>query len=184
MMMIAESIDRVTSIISSLLFDCVSEIKDEDYVEVEAKLRGHLESFLEIVRSFNMIYTKEICPWTHMMVGSQLHGFRPAANRLLDAYKMLLKDHQWLKLFHTRLSIHWDWSVSVGLVCHQWCLLVFCSATNGVGLSFAFFVCNLLYLEYCFVEDFLLLQSSEVCFVEDCSSVASVFYSVFPSVLM
>ncbi|CAL5380461.1 unnamed protein product [Camellia sinensis] len=64
---------------------------DEDYVEVKAKLQGHLESFLEIVRSFNMIYTKEICPWTHMMVGSQLHGFGPAANRLLEAYKMLLK---------------------------------------------------------------------------------------------
>ncbi|KAF5951253.1 hypothetical protein HYC85_009197 [Camellia sinensis] len=64
---------------------------DEDYVEVEAKLRTHLESFLETARSFNMIYTKEIRPWTHMMEVPQLHGFGPAANRLLEAYKMLLK---------------------------------------------------------------------------------------------
>ncbi|GMP62393.1 hypothetical protein CsSME_00024514 [Camellia sinensis var. sinensis] len=64
---------------------------DEDYVEVEAKLRGHLESFLETARSFNMIYTKEIRPWTHMMEVPQLHGFGPAANRLLEAYKTLLK---------------------------------------------------------------------------------------------
>ncbi|KAL0308797.1 UNVERIFIED_CONTAM: AUGMIN subunit [Sesamum radiatum] len=64
---------------------------DEDYVEVEAKLRAHLESFLETARSFNTIYTKEIRPWTHMMEVPQLHGFGPAANRLLEAYKMLLK---------------------------------------------------------------------------------------------
>ncbi|KAM5551062.1 hypothetical protein ABKV19_027438 [Rosa sericea] len=38
-----------------------------------------------------MIYTKEIRPWTHMMEVPQLHGFGPAANRLLAAYKMLLK---------------------------------------------------------------------------------------------
>ncbi|KAG5540085.1 hypothetical protein RHGRI_020351 [Rhododendron griersonianum] len=31
---------------------------DEDYAEVEAKLRDHLESFLETARSFNTIYTK------------------------------------------------------------------------------------------------------------------------------
>ncbi|KAG5538924.1 hypothetical protein RHGRI_019466 [Rhododendron griersonianum] len=31
---------------------------DEDYAEVEAKLREHLESFLETARSFNTIYTK------------------------------------------------------------------------------------------------------------------------------
>ncbi|KAL3537203.1 hypothetical protein ACH5RR_000569 [Cinchona calisaya] len=64
---------------------------DEDYTEVEAKLRAHLESFLETARSFNSIYTKEIRPWTHMMEVPQLHGFGPAANRLLEAYKMLLK---------------------------------------------------------------------------------------------
>ncbi|XP_058225112.1 AUGMIN subunit 7-like [Rhododendron vialii] len=64
---------------------------DEDYAEVEAKLREHLESFLETARSFNTIYTKEIRPWTHMMEVPQLHGFGPAANRLLEAYKMLLK---------------------------------------------------------------------------------------------
>ncbi|KAI8546814.1 hypothetical protein RHMOL_Rhmol07G0148900 [Rhododendron molle] len=64
---------------------------DEDYVEVEAKLREHLELFLETARSFNTIYTKEIRPWTHMMEVPQLHGFGPAANRLLEAYKMLLK---------------------------------------------------------------------------------------------
>ncbi|KAL6565769.1 AUGMIN subunit 7 [Orobanche hederae] len=64
---------------------------DEDYVEAEAKLRAHLESFLETARSFNTIYTKEIRPWTHMMEVPQLHGFGPAANRLLEAYKMLLK---------------------------------------------------------------------------------------------
>ncbi|CAM8935522.1 unnamed protein product [Rhodiola kirilowii] len=64
---------------------------DEDYVEVEAQLRTHLQSFLETARTFNTIYTKEIRPWTHMMEVPQLHGFGPAANRLLEAYKMLLK---------------------------------------------------------------------------------------------
>ncbi|CAI9769638.1 unnamed protein product [Fraxinus pennsylvanica] len=64
---------------------------DENYSEVEAQLREHLESFLETARSFNAIYTKEIRPWTHMMEVPQLHGFGPAANRLLEAYKMLLK---------------------------------------------------------------------------------------------
>lgn len=34
---------------------------------------------------------QEIRPWTHMMEVPQLHGFGPAANRLLEAYKMLLK---------------------------------------------------------------------------------------------
>ncbi|XP_028102988.1 AUGMIN subunit 7-like, partial [Camellia sinensis] len=63
---------------------------DEDYVEVEAKLRGHLESFLEIAQSFIMIYTKEPRPWTNMMDVPQLHGFGPTANCLLEAYKMLL----------------------------------------------------------------------------------------------
>ncbi|WVZ17315.1 hypothetical protein V8G54_010297 [Vigna mungo] len=83
---------------------------DEEYTEVEAQLRAHLESFLETARTFNLIYTKtriadiygdlitvllslklEIRPWTHMMEVPQLHGFGPAANRLLEAYKMLLK---------------------------------------------------------------------------------------------
>ncbi|KAL5560836.1 hypothetical protein UlMin_037047 [Ulmus minor] len=64
---------------------------DEEYTEVESQLRAHLESFLETARSFNTIYTKEIRPWTHMMEVPQLHGFGPAANRLLEAYKMLLK---------------------------------------------------------------------------------------------
>ncbi|XP_047333610.1 AUGMIN subunit 7-like [Impatiens glandulifera] len=64
---------------------------DEDYREAEAKLREYLESFLETARTFNTIYTKEIRPWTHMMEVPQLHGFGPAANRLLEAYKMLLK---------------------------------------------------------------------------------------------
>ncbi|OWM83252.1 hypothetical protein CDL15_Pgr012733 [Punica granatum] len=64
---------------------------DEEYGEVESQLRAHLESFLETARTFNMIYTKEIRPWTHMMEVPQLHGFGPAANRLLEAYKMLLK---------------------------------------------------------------------------------------------
>ncbi|KAM7272710.1 hypothetical protein ACFE04_027373 [Oxalis oulophora] len=64
---------------------------DEEYKEVESQLRSHLESFLETARSFNTIYTKEIRPWTHMMEVPQLHGFGPAANRLLEAYNMLLK---------------------------------------------------------------------------------------------
>lgn len=64
---------------------------DEEYAEVEMQLRGHLQAFLETARSFNTIYTKEIRPWTHMMEVPQLHGFGPAANRLLEAYKMLLK---------------------------------------------------------------------------------------------
>ncbi|CAN1310997.1 AUGMIN subunit 7 [Linum perenne] len=63
----------------------------EEYTQVESQLRQHLSSFLETARSFNMIYTKEIRPWTHMMEVPQLHGFGPAANRLLEAYKMLLK---------------------------------------------------------------------------------------------
>ncbi|CAK7342874.1 unnamed protein product [Dovyalis caffra] len=64
---------------------------DEEYADVESQLRIHLESFLETARSFNVIYTKEIRPWTHMMEVPQLHGFGPAANRLLEAYKMLWK---------------------------------------------------------------------------------------------
>lgn len=64
---------------------------DEEYGEAESKLRAQLESFLETARSFNTIYTKEIRPWTHMMEVPQLHGFGPAANRLLEAYKTLLK---------------------------------------------------------------------------------------------
>ncbi|CAH9095667.1 unnamed protein product [Cuscuta europaea] len=64
---------------------------DEEYVEVEAILRAHLETFLETARPFNTIYNKEIHPWTHMMEVPQLHGFGPAANRLLEAYKMLWK---------------------------------------------------------------------------------------------
>ncbi|XP_020572269.1 AUGMIN subunit 7-like [Phalaenopsis equestris] len=64
---------------------------DEEYAETELKLRSHLESFLETVRSFNLIYTKEIRPWTNMMEVPQLHGFGPAANRLLEAYNTLLK---------------------------------------------------------------------------------------------
>ncbi|GJM92437.1 hypothetical protein PR202_ga08911 [Eleusine coracana subsp. coracana] len=64
---------------------------NEDYAETELKLREHLQSFLETVKSFNTIYTKEIHPWTHMMEVPQLHGFGPAANRLLEAYNTLLK---------------------------------------------------------------------------------------------
>ncbi|PIA59259.1 hypothetical protein AQUCO_00400268v1 [Aquilegia coerulea] len=67
---------------------------DEDYAEVESQLREHLETFLETAKSFNLIYNKEIRPWTHMMEVPQLHGFGPAANRLLEAYKMLLKVFQ------------------------------------------------------------------------------------------
>ncbi|WVZ68014.1 hypothetical protein U9M48_017006 [Paspalum notatum var. saurae] len=64
---------------------------NEDYAETEMKLREHLQSFMETVKSFNTIYTKEIHPWTHMMEVPQLHGFSPAANRLLKAYNTLLK---------------------------------------------------------------------------------------------
>ncbi|KAL0823658.1 hypothetical protein Bca101_047335 [Brassica carinata] len=64
---------------------------DEEYAEVESELRARLESFLETARAFNTIYTKEIRPWTHMMEVPQLHGFGPAAHRLLEAYNMLLK---------------------------------------------------------------------------------------------
>ncbi|XP_057833701.1 AUGMIN subunit 7 isoform X2 [Cryptomeria japonica] len=64
---------------------------NEDHTEVEARLRLQLESFLETARSFNMIYTKEIRPWTHMMELPQLHGLGPAANDLLNTYKVLLK---------------------------------------------------------------------------------------------
>ncbi|KAI3676785.1 hypothetical protein L1987_86398 [Smallanthus sonchifolius] len=64
---------------------------NEDYAEADLKLRAHLESFLETARSFNTIYNKEIRPWTHMMEVPQLHGFGPAANHLLEAYKVVLK---------------------------------------------------------------------------------------------
>ncbi|XP_077252819.1 nuclear matrix protein [Tasmannia lanceolata] len=64
---------------------------DEEYADTQAQLRTQLDCFLETARSFNLIYTKEIRPWTHMMEVPQLHGFGPAANRLLEAYKMLLK---------------------------------------------------------------------------------------------
>ncbi|CAA6662509.1 unnamed protein product [Spirodela intermedia] len=64
---------------------------NEEYGETETRLRASLESFLETVRSFNLIYTKEIRPWTHMMEVPQLHGFGPTANRLLEAYNTLLK---------------------------------------------------------------------------------------------
>eukprot|EP01018_Ginkgo_biloba_P009103 Gb_08880 [translate_table: standard] len=50
-----------------------------------------LEAFLETARAFNMIYTKEIRPWTHMMELPQLHGLGPAANTLLETYKVLQK---------------------------------------------------------------------------------------------
>ncbi|XP_045801274.1 AUGMIN subunit 7-like isoform X2 [Trifolium pratense] len=63
----------------------------EEYAEVESQLRAHLQSFLQTAKTFNLIYTKEIRPWTHMMEVPQLHGFGPAASRLLEAYKMLLK---------------------------------------------------------------------------------------------
>ncbi|KAJ6854996.1 hypothetical protein NC651_039847 [Populus alba x Populus x berolinensis] len=72
---------------------------DEEYAEVESQLQAHLESFLEIARSFNVIYTKEIRLWTHMMEVPQLHGFGLAANRLLEAYKMLWKVSQHHFLF-------------------------------------------------------------------------------------
>ncbi|KAK4422877.1 AUGMIN subunit [Sesamum alatum] len=81
---------------------------DEDYVEVEEKLWAHLESFLETARSFNTVYTKEIRPWTHMMEVPQVHGFGPAANRLLEAYKMLLK-------FLGNLKNLWDSHAAVGV---------------------------------------------------------------------
>ncbi|KAJ4866424.1 Plant AUGMIN subunit 7 protein [Raphanus sativus] len=40
--------------------------------EVESELRARLESFLETVRAFNTIYTKEIRPWTDMMEVPQI----------------------------------------------------------------------------------------------------------------
>ncbi|XP_078440630.1 nuclear matrix protein [Wolffia australiana] len=64
---------------------------NEEYGETESRLRASLESFLETVRSFNLIYNKEIRPWTHMMEVPQLHGLGPTANRLLEAYDSLLK---------------------------------------------------------------------------------------------
>ncbi|KAK1314273.1 hypothetical protein QJS10_CPA06g01868 [Acorus calamus] len=64
---------------------------NEEYVETELKLRAQLEHFLETARAFNLIYTKEIRPWTNIMEVPQLHGFGPAAHQLLEAYKMLRK---------------------------------------------------------------------------------------------
>jgi len=64
---------------------------NEDHTEAEAQLRLQLEAFLETARAFNIIYTKEIRPWTHMMELPQLHGLGPAANNLLETYRVLLK---------------------------------------------------------------------------------------------
>ncbi|KAH7291537.1 hypothetical protein KP509_29G020800 [Ceratopteris richardii] len=64
---------------------------NEDHTAAESELQKQLDIFLETVKTFNAIYTKEICPWTHMMELPQLHGLGPAANRLLESYKLLLK---------------------------------------------------------------------------------------------
>lgn len=64
---------------------------NEDYVDAEIELRARLATFLDSAKSFNIIYAKEIRPWTHMMDVPQLHGLGPAANRLLDSYSQLLK---------------------------------------------------------------------------------------------
>ncbi|KAL5730253.1 AUGMIN subunit 7 [Ranunculus cassubicifolius] len=77
---------------------------DEDYTQVESQLRAHLETFLETAKSFNIIYNTEIRPWTHMMEVPQLHGFGPAADRLLEAYKVLLKNLRNLRDSHTAVS--------------------------------------------------------------------------------
>ncbi|XP_073277546.1 uncharacterized protein [Primulina huaijiensis] len=42
------------------------------------------------------VFSKEICPWIDMMEVPQLHRFGPAANRFLEAYKMLLKFENFL----------------------------------------------------------------------------------------
>ncbi|XP_024515233.1 AUGMIN subunit 7 [Selaginella moellendorffii] len=64
---------------------------NEDHSEAGNELKAQLESFLETAKVFNHIYSKEIRPWTHTMELPQLHGLGPAANRLLESYKLLLK---------------------------------------------------------------------------------------------
>ncbi|KAG0557892.1 hypothetical protein M758_11G160700 [Ceratodon purpureus] len=64
---------------------------NEDYTDAEIELRARLATFLDSAKSFNVIYAKEIRPWTHMMDVPQLHGLGPAANRLLYSYGQLLK---------------------------------------------------------------------------------------------
>ncbi|CAK9864332.1 unnamed protein product [Sphagnum jensenii] len=64
---------------------------NEDHAEAEMELCARLEAFLDAAKAFNVIYAKEIRPWTHMMEVPQLHGLGPAASRLLDSYKLLLK---------------------------------------------------------------------------------------------
>ncbi len=49
---------------------------------------------------------QEIRPWTHMMEVPQLHGLGPAASRLLDSYKLLLKV--------TTYNVHFHWKKILG----------------------------------------------------------------------
>ncbi|KAJ7526047.1 hypothetical protein O6H91_17G079300 [Diphasiastrum complanatum] len=64
---------------------------NEEHEDAELELRLQLESFLETAKAFDLIYTKEIRPWTSTMELPQLHGLGPAAHRLLESYKSLLK---------------------------------------------------------------------------------------------
>ncbi|KAG6738518.1 hypothetical protein POTOM_058138 [Populus tomentosa] len=86
---------------------------DEEYAEVESdsrhiwnlfwKLQGHSMPYTlryyELLYPFVEFLCLEIRPWTHMMEVPQLHGFGLAANRLLEAYKMLWKVSQHHFLF-------------------------------------------------------------------------------------
>ncbi|VAH82310.1 unnamed protein product [Triticum turgidum subsp. durum] len=62
-----------------------------DIAELELKLSEYTKKMSNLQQMVQELASKEIHPWTHMMEVPQLHGFGPAANRLLEAYNTLLK---------------------------------------------------------------------------------------------
>ncbi|KAM3352878.1 hypothetical protein ACQJBY_024210 [Aegilops geniculata] len=62
-----------------------------DIAELELKLSEYAKKMSNLQQMVQELASKEIHPWTHMMEVPQLHGFGPAANRLLEAYNTLLK---------------------------------------------------------------------------------------------
>ncbi|GBG70111.1 hypothetical protein CBR_g5742 [Chara braunii] len=61
-----------------------SAIADKDVQE-------KLALFIETARTFNVVFTKEIQPWTHRMERPQLHGLGPASKHIRDCYETLMR---------------------------------------------------------------------------------------------